>query len=126
MVMAILAGCLVGCRKGPGPGGKASITGKVFVTDYNPTFTLITGQFYGADVDVYLVYGDDVTYGDKVATHHDGTFEFKYLLPGTYTVYTYSKDKTGTEPSGDVVVQQTVEITGKKDRIVLDDLQIDD
>ena len=116
------------CRQGPGPGGKAQIKGKIYTHQWNATFAtrLPLQDHYEPDHDVYIVYGDDITYGDKVSTHYDGTFVFNYLLPGTYTVYTYSKDKTGNSPTGDIVIETTVEISDRKEVIDLGDIIIED
>lgn len=83
------------CEKDAGEGGNSSIYGKVWVKDCNATFTLILNSYYGRDEDVFIVYGENKSYGDKVSTNFDGTFEFKYLRPGKYTVYAYSKDSAG-------------------------------
>jgi hypothetical protein len=82
------------CKKDPGEGGTSSISGKVFAKDYNSTFTVLQGEYYIPDVWVYILYGDAKDYGDKIRTGPDGTYEFKYLRPGSYRVYAYSKDST--------------------------------
>jgi hypothetical protein len=92
--VVFLAVFYTSCKKDPGSGGTSSIYGKVFAKDYNSTFTVLLESYYAQDYDVYLIYGDDKTYGDKVKTSYDGTFEFKYLRKGTYHVYAYSKDST--------------------------------
>ncbi|MEI6123070.1 MAG: hypothetical protein WCQ95_05510 [Bacteroidota bacterium] len=96
-LIIMLAFCA--CKKEPGSGGSSSIYGKVFVRDYNATFTTFMGAYYGQDVDVYIIYGDEKTYGDKVKTSYDGTYEFKYLRPGIYHIYAYSKDSTLQTPA---------------------------
>lgn len=110
------------CSNGPGQGGQASIQGKVYATNYNSTCTIVNGEFYAPDEDVYIIYGDDPSYGDRVKTAPDGTFWFRYLRPGKYTIYAYSKDCTA--PSGKEAKSISVEITEKKQAVVLDDLQI--
>jgi hypothetical protein len=92
---AMLIMC-VSCSKEPGEGGNATITGKVWVKDYNSTFTILQEEYYAQDEDVYIVFGDDVSYGDHVKTLYNGSFEFKYLRKGDYHVYVYSKDSTNT------------------------------
>ena len=95
--MLALAGLFIifiSCRKEPGEGGKSTIYGKVFVKDYNSTFTHLDEAYYGHDIWVYIIYGDDKDYGDRIRTSYDGTYEFKYMYPGTYHVYAYSKDST--------------------------------
>src|SRR4030095_3130777 len=112
---------LAGCEKDAGEGGNSSITGYVHVTDYNASFLIIQGQYPGADEDVYIIYGNDVSYGDRIRTGPDGRFEFKYLREGKYTVYASSDDTT---LSGHSVVSIPVEITEKKQTVDIDTLNI--
>jgi len=108
----------VSCKKPAGEGGNSTITGSVHVTNYNSTFTAVNNDYPGADLDVYIIYGDDVTYGNKTKTDPNGIFEFKYLRKGTYRVYVYSKDKAGylagDHNAPDKAVYASGEITGKK------------
>src|ERR1041384_11312 len=97
LLMLITSAALVSCKKGPGEGGKSKITGKVWVENYNtlnsPWDTyFLKGEYAGADKDVYLVFGEDISYGMKVKAGPEGQFEFDYLRPGKYTVYVQSKD----------------------------------
>jgi len=112
------------CKKGPGEGGNSTITGKIWVKDYNSDFTIFNGEYAGADEDVYIIYGDDVSYGDKVKSGPDGVFEFKYLRPGKYKVYVYSKDRTQVSVPNMVAVSATPEITKKKQTVDAGTLQI--
>lgn len=105
------------CKKEAGEGGNSSITGKVWVEDYNATFTTLNAQYAGADEYVYIIYGDNTSYGDRIKTSPDGSFEFKYLRKGDYTIYVYSKDKTLTSPSGQVAVQVKASISKKKEQV---------
>ena len=78
----------------------------------------LKGEFAGADEDVYIIYGDDVSYGNKTKSGPDGTFEFKYLRPGDYKVYVASKDTTRDSyfnGSGIKTVSVDVSIGGKKE-----------
>lgn len=123
----LLTSCLaalffVSCSNGPGPGGQASIQGKVHVENWNSTCTLISGTYYAPDEDVYIIYGDDPSYGDRVKTGPDGTYWFQYLRPGKYTIYVYSKDCSAA--SGKTTVTASVEITEKKQAVTLDDIEI--
>ena len=52
------------CEKEEGTGGTNSITGKVYVRDYNENFTILEEQYTAKDEDVFIVYGDDEVYGD--------------------------------------------------------------
>ena len=68
------------CEKQPGSGGDASIKGSVFVTHYNSTFTEFISEYPGADIYVYIIYGDNISYGQRIKTNYQGDFEFKYLI----------------------------------------------
>ena len=112
--MLVLA---VSCQKGPGVGGDASIKGSVFVKHYNSTFTQFISEYPGADVYVYLIFGNDISYGKRIKTTYDGQFEFKYLYQGDYTVYVYSIDSTLTVPGGTIPIIQKVNITDRKQTV---------
>lgn len=112
---------LSSCEKGPGEGGRASIKGYVHVIDYNATMLVVQGEYPGADEYVYIIYGDDISYGDRIRTSPDGTFEFKYLREGKYTVYVYQDDTT---LSGQSVVTRAAEITSKKETVDLGRIEI--
>jgi hypothetical protein len=51
---------------------------------------LKTDTFPAAKTDVYIVYGDEPIYGDKMETGYDGFYRFKYLTKGKYKVFAYS------------------------------------
>jgi hypothetical protein len=125
-IIILLALMVNSCRKGEGKGGKATITGKVYVDYYNPSGSFIDKSFYARDEDVFIVYGNNTFYDDKVATHHDGSYQFDYLMPGNYTVYTYSKDVDGSADNPRILVLEEVTISSKKETVELDDFVIDD
>ena len=112
------------CEKEPGIGGKATIQGDVTVLDYDNTFQTLNSTYPGADRWVYIIYGDHVTFDDKVKTSYDGVYEFKYLYEGDYTIYTYSKDSTLQDPSGQVAIIQELEITDKKQTVQAPDMKV--
>lgn len=105
------------CSKEPGEGGNSTLYGSVWVKDYNNTFTVLNSEYDGADEDVYIIYGDDQSYADKVSTNYEGVFEIKYLRPGKYTLYVYSKDSTLQSPSGKIPIIKEVEITEKNQEV---------
>ena len=126
---------IASCSKGPGEGGKAAIKGKILVHNYDATFTQLLSTYYVGEENVYIIYGDDPTYSKQVKTSYDGTFVFPYLRPGKYTVFAYSKDTVKylngvPNYSGNVLnskffgVPVEVEITGKKDSVIMDDIEI--
>lgn len=115
---------LTGCQLQEGPGGAATITGRVYAYDYNSDLTAFRGEQFIGDEEVFIVYGDDEVFSDDVETHYDGTFRFEFLRKGTYTVFVYSKDSTLTDPSLQYPVMRTVEITSKSQEINVGTLEI--
>jgi hypothetical protein len=106
---------VIGCKKGPGEGGDSSIKGYIEVTKLNSFLTDTLAIYGGYDEDVYIIYGDDITFGDRTRTSYDGRFEFKYLREGNYKIYVYSQDTLppgvlDTVP-GKYAVVKSVEIT---------------
>src|SRR4051812_30437130 len=85
---------LISCKKEAGEGGQATITGKVYVRQYNKTFTTFIGEYYAQGEDVYIIYGNETAVGNRVRTNYDGTYQFSFLRKGSYKVYAYSKDST--------------------------------
>ncbi len=114
---------MISCKKEPGTGGKSTIYGKVLVKEYNSTFTYLQETYWGPGIWVYLIYGDDRDYGDRIQTNYDGTWEFKYLRPGSYKVYAYSKDST-LQTNALVPVLREIEIPDKKQDIEIPNLVI--
>lgn len=110
------------CNSLPGDGGTSTLSGKVFVEEYNASGILFS-EYYGAEQRVYIIYGDGTTYNDETKTSFDGSFEFRFLRKGTYTVFAYSDCLTcdgGTQP-----VSATIEITDNHQTVTTDDLVID-
>ena len=104
-VLFVLAAFLSSCNKGPGEGGTGTIQGLVKLVHHpDDDFSLTPDTMPAAKTDVFIIYGDDVYFNDDVETGADGMYRFEYLLPGSYTVYSYS-----TLPSGEkVAVGETV------------------
>jgi hypothetical protein len=86
---------LLACRKGPGEGGNCTITGKVYGNYYNKNYSVKIDSNYVPLEDVYVIFGDDITYGVNQKTNYDGTYAFRFLRPGHYKVFAYSRDSTG-------------------------------
>jgi hypothetical protein len=111
------------CKKDPGEGGTSSISGKVYAKDYNSTFTVLQGEYYAPDIWVFIVYGNNKDYGDRIKTSYDGTYEFKFLRPGDYHVYAYSKDST-LQTNAEIAVIKDVSIPKQYKEVVASDIQI--
>ena len=94
------------------------------VEDYDQTFSTLWAEYEGADLDVYLIYGDNETYNDRVRTGPNGDFEFTYLTKGTYSVYVYSKDSSLQSPSGKIALIETFEITENKQVVTVPEFTV--
>jgi hypothetical protein len=121
----------VSCEKDEGPGGQATIKGRVMVGDYKGIFpfTFNYVEYPGEEEDVYIIYGnDDNTFDDRTRTSYDGTFQFKYLNKGDYKVFVYSDDTvtvgTPDSLSGKVAILQSVNIGDKKETVIMSDFNI--
>jgi hypothetical protein len=108
------------CKKSEGEGGNGTIKGVIAVKNYNTQQTSLINSYMGAMEDVYIIYGtDDNTIDDKIEASFDGTYEFKYLRPGTYTVFAYSeKYDIPTGATLDEAVKFTVEVKKKSETLV--------
>lgn len=108
-LMALLALALLmpSCNKGPGEGGTGTVQGMVKLVHHpDDDYTLTPDTMVAAKTDVFIIYGDEAYFGNDVETNADGLYRFEYLLPGSYTVFSYS-----TLPSGEkVAVSETVEL----------------
>ena len=113
---------LLACNKEAGEGGSSSITGKIYRVETNVLGDTLE-QYYAADYDVYIMYGqDDSIYDDKFATSLDGSYQFRNLLPGSYTVFAYTR--CDLCPSGETAVTRDVEITEKGTSVNLEDIVV--
>jgi hypothetical protein len=115
--IGLIAFSFLGCTKVEGLGGKAMITGKLSGQFYSDDqLTLFNGTGVLADEDVYIVYGTGDTYfDDDIKSSYDGSFQFKYLRPGKYTVFVY--ENCFPCSSLQEVVLSEIEITAK-DQVV--------
>lgn len=112
------------CSKDPGSGGTASLTGRIKVKEYSEDYTLLKAEYYAQAENVYLIYGDDQTHSDNFKTTPEGYFTFEFLRKGNYTIYVYSEDSTGVNPSGTIPVYVSTEITKNGELSDLGDITI--
>ena len=106
------------CSKGPGEGGRAGIHGTLYVHNYDATFTSLQAIYAAQAENVYIIYGDDITFSKSVKTNYDGTYSFPYLRKGMYTIVTYSKDTIKylngvPSQAGSVITSKTIEVKFK-------------
>lgn len=112
------------CKKEPGPGGKASIRGKVYVKNYDLSFTILLSEYYEQGENVYITYGNETTVGDKLETSYDGSFIFPYLRKGKYKIWAISKDSSSNDPTATKAIIQEIEIKERKGDVILSDIII--
>lgn len=124
MTFFMVSALIFSCEKQEGTGGSSSITGKVIVRQYNGNFTSLVEQYYATDEDVFIIYGDDDVYGDKVSTNYDGTYKFEFLREGNYTVFAYSEDSAHYPTKHRIPVIRDIKITGKKQTVTAEDIII--
>jgi hypothetical protein len=115
---------LLSCTKEAGDGGNSTIYGKIIAHNYNAEFTELRGIYPAADEDVYLIYGEDRSYSQRVRSNYEGVYEFKYLREGDYTIYVYSKDSTLTMAAENYAVIRNVTIDNNHETVQVDDMKI--
>lgn len=124
-LLAIFFGItILSCSKEAGEGGNSTIYGKIIAYNYNAEFTNLRGIYPAADEDVYIIYGDDRSFSQRARSNYQGIYEFKYLRPGNYTIYAYSKDSTLTMASEMYAVILKVKIDDKRQTVQAEDLKI--
>ena len=107
------------CKKGPGEGGTSSIKGKVYVKNYNGSGVL-QSEYYDPEERVYLIFGDNDFYGLDTRTSYDGSYEFHYLLKGSYTVFAYSDCDTCASQT--MAIKVNADITKNHSEVELPDI----
>lgn len=118
--VAIVA-AMAGCKKSEGEGGKSSISGVIKANYYDRNSKLVSSEL-APEERVYLVYGNNQSYDDKVDANADGSYSFKYLRDGNYHVFAYSECDTCA--GGLKEVRVNVEISKKTDATA-EDLVVD-
>ena len=126
LIMFILIFFVVACKKPPGPGGKATISGKVYAYDFDNTQNYLISKGYSAGTKVYIIYGDDKVIGGNVITDYDGSYEFRYLNKGKYKVFVNSIDTSYKVKGNDtwIPVIKEVQINETKKVVKLEDFVI--
>lgn len=116
LLLPLLALFVFSCKKVEGPGGKASIKGRLHAQVIDGAGNIIN-DYDLTDHDVFIIYGDttggNYFYDDDLKSSYQGQFEFNYLEVGTYTIYLY--EKCPTCPSGEKALFTQVELTEKKE-----------
>lgn len=125
ILSVLIAFVFSSCHKAAGEGGTSVIKGKIWVQDYNTTQTTLLSEYYGADIEVYIIYGTESNYfNDRIRTSFDGSFEFPFLAKGSYRIFAYSKCNTcdgGIEP-----ILVSTEVTKNKSVVDIGNITIKD
>jgi hypothetical protein len=121
IILSILLLSFVSCKKEAGPGGLATIRGKVFGTDVTVNGnTRATG--YIGDVRVFISVANNPSYFDDIRTSYDGSYEFKFLREGRYDVWAFSDcDTCAWKQRYDL---KGIEITSKRQTVDVEDINI--
>jgi hypothetical protein len=124
VVIFVLASLTFSCKKQPGEGGFASIEGKVYLKDYDDSYTILTAEYYLPSETVYIIYGDGTEVSNTVKTSYDGSFKFNYLRKGSYKIFVLGEDSAKpflAVPKEELV---QVDISKRKQKVVLNDFVI--
>lgn len=109
------------CKKEPGYGGLATVTGRVYVYDYNQS-NVLEGEGYTGDWNVYIKADDRPGQLDDISTDLNGYFQFEGLRKGKYTIWVFEDCDTCTDNKR--AVKQLIEIKKNNEDIVLPDFKI--
>jgi len=91
LLLILVSFFLFSCINEEGEGGISVVQGHIYqVLHEDDIFSFKADTFPAAKTDVYIVYGDEPIYGDKMETGYDGFYRFRYLTDGTYKVFAYS------------------------------------
>ncbi len=124
IIIIVLTTVFNSCKKDEGIGGTSEIVGKLVKINYPDNNLTMIDTIVASGEDVYIIYGENEFYDDDIETHFDGTFQFKYLNKGKYTVFAYSKDTLGSD--NDIAIKREVEISKNNQTIDLGTIYIYD
>lgn len=94
----LLIGLFTSCINKEGEGGTGTVEGFVYrVIHTKDLYYFRSDTFPAAKESVYITYGDNPIYGDKMDAGFDGFFRFRFLTKGQYSVYAYSNNIDGSK-----------------------------
>jgi len=120
--LLLMSAIFSSCQKDAGPGGLATIKGKVYGRDITTSGNL-KAEGYVADWRVYISVADDPGYFEDARTSYDGSYEFKFLRKGNYDVWAFSDCDTCLIKT-QVVMKKNISVSEKKETVNLPDLEI--
>jgi hypothetical protein len=77
LLACLILFAIISCKKPAGPGGKATVKGRVYAYDYDNTVKYLVSKGYSAGDKVYIIYGNHTSIDNKMETSIDGVFELK-------------------------------------------------
>ncbi|MBP6455507.1 MAG: hypothetical protein KA275_02155 [Chitinophagaceae bacterium] len=110
------------CKKQPGFGGRATISGKVYAIDYNKNWIKIS-EGYMNDCKVFISIDGETGVLDDVRTDVNGNFKIENLRKGTYNVWVNTRCDTCVNDQKPLIKNIVVE--GNKDEINVEEFKID-
>jgi len=123
-VLGLVLPLLFSCKKYEGRGGTSTIKGVLKAVKKNANGD-ITSTYAAAKEDLFIIYGESSSYfDDKIESSYDGSFEFRLLEKGTYSVFYYEKCTTCAGNKKAIVVQTS--ISKKKEVVDLGTLEMID
>lgn len=126
VLITILIFNITSCDKPAGPGGKATVKGKVYAYDWDNTQRYLLSKGYSAGETVNICYGNNTAIGNDLKTSSDGSFQFLYLTKGHYKIFVNSLDTSIKVKGNDteISVIKEFDITGTSQTIDLGDIII--
>jgi hypothetical protein len=130
VLLIIFFALITSCKKQPGTGGIAQITGNVYAdTIFDNKNNKVLGKGYLASIAVYLCYDNDTIASQNTKTSYNGAYKFDYLQKGNYSVYVLSDKMRNLndslqsfKPYG--YIKKSVTISNKKDIIKVETMHI--
>ena len=125
-IVTVLTLTITSCEKPAGPGGRATVKGKVFAYNFDNSQRYLLAKGYSPGDKVYICYGNNAVVGNDIKTANDGSFQFLYLNKGHYKVFVNSLD-TSIKVKGNktmIPVIKEFDITHNTQTIDLQDIII--
>lgn len=99
--------------------GSSVISGVLMEQEFVGSFP-VGAPYVSQENEIYITYGTDEVYFDRMDTGFDGKYEFKGLVKGIYTLYAYST--CGTCVNVNDTVSYQIEITNNNTSLAGDTL----
>jgi hypothetical protein len=121
LIFIFMLSLLMACKKEPGKGGRAAIKGVLYSKSVGNVNSVARPEL---EADVYIIYGEDNTYSDRVRTSGDGSFTFKFLQPGNYKLYAFGLDPAFPNGNSLIAFYKEVKVGSNKAIVEVTDFVI--